>query len=185
MSLLLMAGGQKYAQIFIGSMSLLTNIYPLKSISMFPSILSDNIKTTPLQLALSTTNNISHLLYFTFYQPVYYLMDDTPFPSNSHEHHGHWVGVSETIGNFMTFKILTDDMKKIIRCSNIHSACDLSSQNLQIVTQMDHMMNLLRLSSPSTVLLPLCLMGRTLWILRMLWEMMPVIQLTTTPIACL
>jgi hypothetical protein len=31
---------------------------------------SDNIKTTPLQLALSTTNDISPLLYFTFYQLV-------------------------------------------------------------------------------------------------------------------
>jgi hypothetical protein len=61
---------------------------------------SDNIKTTPLQLALGTTSDISSLLYFTFYQPVYYHMDDTPFPLDSHEHHGHWVGVSEIIGNF-------------------------------------------------------------------------------------
>jgi hypothetical protein len=36
-------GGLKYAQIFIGTMLLLTNIYPLKSISMFPSVLSDHI----------------------------------------------------------------------------------------------------------------------------------------------
>jgi hypothetical protein len=54
-------------------------------------------------------------------------MDDTPFPLDSHEHHGCWVGFSETIGYFMTFKIFTDDMKKIIHCSNIRSACDPSS----------------------------------------------------------
>jgi hypothetical protein len=36
-------GDQKYAQILIGTTSLLTDIYPLKSISMFPSILSDHI----------------------------------------------------------------------------------------------------------------------------------------------
>ncbi len=30
----------------------------------------------------------------------------------------------------MTFKIHTDDIKKIIHCSNIHSACDPSSWNL-------------------------------------------------------
>jgi hypothetical protein len=36
-------GGQKYAQIFIGITSLLTDIYSLKSISMFSSILSDHI----------------------------------------------------------------------------------------------------------------------------------------------
>jgi hypothetical protein len=57
-------------------------------------------------------------------------MDNTFFLLSSCEHHGCWVGVSETIGNFMTFKILTDNMKKIIHDSNIHSACDLSSWNL-------------------------------------------------------
>ncbi len=31
------------SQIFVGTTSLLTNIYPLKSISMFPSVLSDHI----------------------------------------------------------------------------------------------------------------------------------------------
>jgi hypothetical protein len=36
-------GGQKYAQIFVGTTSLLTYIYPLKSMPMFPSILSDHI----------------------------------------------------------------------------------------------------------------------------------------------
>jgi hypothetical protein len=59
-------------------------------------------------------------------------MDDTPFPLDSHEHGGHWVGVSETKESFMTFKILSDDMKNIIHCSNIHSACDPSSWNLQM-----------------------------------------------------
>jgi hypothetical protein len=51
---------------------------------------SDNIKTIPLQLALGTTNDISPLLYFTFYQLVYYHMDDTPFPTDSHEDCGWW-----------------------------------------------------------------------------------------------
>jgi hypothetical protein len=37
-------GGQKYAQIVVGAMLLLTNFSPLKSIStMFPSVLSDDI----------------------------------------------------------------------------------------------------------------------------------------------
>jgi hypothetical protein len=36
-------GGQKYTQIFIGTTLLLTNICPLKGLSMFPSILSDHI----------------------------------------------------------------------------------------------------------------------------------------------
>jgi hypothetical protein len=36
-------GGQKYAQIFSSTTLFLTDIYPRKSISMFPSILSDHI----------------------------------------------------------------------------------------------------------------------------------------------
>jgi hypothetical protein len=54
----------------------------------------------------------------------------TPFPLDSDEHHGCWVGVSETIGNYMTFIILPDDMKKIIHCSNIHSAYNPLNLNL-------------------------------------------------------
>jgi hypothetical protein len=46
----------------------------------------DNIKMMPIQLALGTTNDMSPLLYFTFYEPVNYHVDDTPF---SHEHCSH------------------------------------------------------------------------------------------------
>jgi hypothetical protein len=42
------------------------------------------------------------------------------------------VGVSENMGNFMTFKILTDDTHKVISCSNLHSACDPNERNLSI-----------------------------------------------------
>ncbi len=100
---------------------------------------------------LGTTNDISPLLYFTFYQLVYYHMDDTPFCSDSHEHCGCWVGVSETIHNLMTFKILTDDTKKIIHHSNIHSACDPSSQNLWMDTTNDEAPQVIKsFHSPST-----------------------------------
>jgi hypothetical protein len=58
--------------------------------------------------------------------------NDSPFPSTSKECHGRWVGVSENVGNFMTFKILTDDTHKVIYCSNLCSACDPNAQNLRI-----------------------------------------------------
>jgi hypothetical protein len=135
---------------------------------------SDSIKTTPLQHALGTTNVISALLYFTFYQPVYYHMDNTFFLLSSCEHHGCWVGVSETIGNFMTFKILTDNMKKIsftTPTSILLVTCLVGTYGWTPL-----MMNPLRLSSPSMVLLPLCLMGSFLWILQL-----SRLKLTTTP----
>jgi hypothetical protein len=61
---------------------------------------------------------------------VYYLFDETAFPSKSKELHGQWVGVSENVGHFMTYKILMDDTRWIIHRSNIHSAADPNARNL-------------------------------------------------------
>jgi len=54
------------------------------------------------------------LLWFGFYEPIYYHINDASFSSDSKDFSGHWVGISENVGNFMTFKILTDDTKKVI-----------------------------------------------------------------------
>jgi len=110
-------GGETYTQIFIGTKILLTDIYGMKSSANFPSTLMDNIR---YQGAL--TKLISPLLWFDFYEHVYYHIDDASFPSDSKELCGHWVGISENVGNFMTFKILTVDSKKVIYRSNIPDA---------------------------------------------------------------
>ena len=75
------------------------------------------------------TNDISPMLFFYFYKPVYFLMDDS-FPSESKEHCRHWVRISENVGNFMTFKVLTNDTLKVIHWSNIHSVHDPTAKNL-------------------------------------------------------
>jgi hypothetical protein len=72
------------------------------------------------------------MLYFSFYEPVYYLVDETTFPSESKELRGRWVGVSENVGHFMTYKILTDDTHRIIHRSNIRSAADPHARNLRL-----------------------------------------------------
>jgi hypothetical protein len=74
----------------------------------------------------------SPLLYFRWYEPVYYKLDDSDFPSDSREKRGWWVGVAENVGHAMTFKILTDDTNKIIYRSNICSALDPKRQNLRM-----------------------------------------------------
>jgi hypothetical protein len=66
------------------------------------------------------------MLYFSFYEPVYYLVDETTFPSKQ------WVGVSENVGHFMTYKILTDDTRRIIHRSNIRLAADPNARNLRL-----------------------------------------------------
>jgi hypothetical protein len=55
---------------------------------------------------------LSPLLYFYFWQPVYFLEDESQqsFHGNYKELRGRWVGISEHIGNkIMTYKIITDD----------------------------------------------------------------------------
>jgi hypothetical protein len=90
------------------------------------------IQSTPLCQAYGTDNDISPMLYFSFYEPVYYLVDETTFPSKSKELRGRWVGVSENVGHFMTYKILTDDTRRIIHRSNIRSAADPHARNLHL-----------------------------------------------------
>jgi hypothetical protein len=93
---------------------------------------SEVIQSTPLLQAYGTDNNISPLLYFSFYELVYYLVDETTFPSKSKELHGRWVGVRKNVGHFMTYKILMDNTRQIIHHSNIRSAADPNARNLRL-----------------------------------------------------
>jgi hypothetical protein len=72
------------------------------------------------------------MLYFLFYELVYYLVDETTFPSESKELRGRWVGVSKNVGHFMTYKILMDDTHWIIHRSNIHLVVDPNARNLHL-----------------------------------------------------
>jgi hypothetical protein len=70
----------------------------------------------PIQRATGSTNDtISPLvLRFQFWEPIYYKLDDSTFPSESSEKLGRIIGIAENDVHFMTFKILTDNTKKII-----------------------------------------------------------------------
>jgi hypothetical protein len=83
----------------------------------------------PIQRATGFTNDISPLLRFRFWEPVYY---NSTFPSKSREQLGRFVGIAENVGHFMTFKILTDDTNKILFCSNVRSALDPKAKNLRL-----------------------------------------------------
>ena len=60
------------------------------------------------------TPDISIILLFTFYQPVFYATYDQHFPSESEERAGYWVGFGEHCGDAITHKILDHDTQKII-----------------------------------------------------------------------
>ncbi len=82
----------------------------------------------PLQVAFGTTVDISSMLCFFFFQPILYYVHDSPFP-HSREKLGRFVGFSETIGDALTFMILTDDTKEIIHRSVVRPAHDVSNPN--------------------------------------------------------
>ena len=47
---------------------------------------------------------------------------DSDFPNDSTEERGHFVSISESVGHYMTFKILTDKSSKTIHSSNVRPA---------------------------------------------------------------
>ena len=80
----------------------------------------------PVQALEGTTPDISFLLHFSFYEPVYYRIDssepDLNFPSSSNEKKGCWVGFADNQGDSLTWRILTEDTQKIIIRSGVRSA---------------------------------------------------------------
>ena len=70
---------------------------------------------TPIEWMLGHTPDISVLLQFQFWEPVYYQKYDGKFPSDNTEELGRFVGIAETTGHSMTYKILTADLKIICR----------------------------------------------------------------------
>ena len=78
----------------------------------------------PVQALEGTTPDVSFMLHFSFYEPVYYRIDssepDLNFPSSSNEKKGYWVGFADNQGDCLT--TITEDTRKIIIHSGIRSA---------------------------------------------------------------
>ena len=90
---------------------------------------------TPLQALTGQVPDISHFLRFSFWEPVYYKVDDSEsdhrFPSHSSEKRCHWVRFADSKGDHLTWKILTDDTKTVIIRSAVRSATK-TSPNLRL-----------------------------------------------------
>ena len=85
-----------------------------------------------MSTATGSTCDISHLLCFHFWQPVYFRLDDSSFPNDSNEEIGRFAGISENAGHHMTFSILNTTTNKVIYRSNVRPAGDSVSPNLKI-----------------------------------------------------
>ena len=79
----------------------------------------------PVQALEGTTPDISFMLHFSFYEPVYYRIDssepDLNFPSSSNEKKGYCVGFADYQGDRLTGRFLTEDTQKIIFHSGVQS----------------------------------------------------------------
>jgi len=69
---------------------------------------------TPIEVATDVMPDISPVLTYCWWQPIYYLDDDGKFPLDTKEKRGRWCGVAENIGDTLTYWILTNDTKKLI-----------------------------------------------------------------------
>ena len=83
-------------------------------------------------MACFSHNDISMLLNFYFWQPVYYLLDpaDQSFGVTSKEKRARWAGVNESIGAEICYKLVDDESGKIICHSVIWSATEPGTTNL-------------------------------------------------------
>lgn len=97
---------------------------------------NSNIKGIPLTHLTGVTVDISPLLRFHFWQKVYFLKEESSFPSQSKEGIGYIVGISEHCGPAMTWKILTADTKKIIYRSQVRPATEMDpNKHLDILLE--------------------------------------------------
>ena len=86
---------------------------------LFNHTYNETIRNVPITALTGVTADISVLLRFYFWQKVYYMREDYGFPSESREGVGRIVGISEHVGNALTWKILTDDTQRIIYRSQV------------------------------------------------------------------
>ena len=109
----------------------LVYVSPLLNVTASPAL--DEI--TSLQALTGQVPDISHFLHFSFWEPVYYKVDenepDHRFPLQSNEKRGHWVGFADNKGDHLTWKILTDETQQIIPSSAVRSA-NKTSPNLSM-----------------------------------------------------
>ena len=95
-------------------------------------ISNDTLKRlTPIEVATGQQPDISALLAFRWYEPVYFKATQQHFPSTSNERIGHIVGIAEHQGDALTFLVLDSVTHKVVARSELRSALDPNNPNLR------------------------------------------------------
>ena len=84
--------------------------------------LPSNNGRTPLEVAHGQVPDISALLAFRWYEPVYYHHPVKSFPSTSDERLGYWVGIAPNVGDALTYLILDAETRHVVPRSVVRSA---------------------------------------------------------------
>ena len=84
---------------------------------------------TPLELSTGQTPDISGLLYFKFWEDIYYYE-----PTDRNERLGKWLGRAHSYGDTMAYWILTSETNELIVRGTVRSATDTDRPNLQLGT---------------------------------------------------
>jgi hypothetical protein len=78
------------------------------------------------------TPDISALLSFHFYEPVYYLDIEEQTPCTK-EKAGYWLGVAHNVGDALTYHILADGSQQVIQRSVVRSRRDVHGINKRVI----------------------------------------------------
>ena len=89
------------------------------------------IKNMPMNSSTGSTYDISPLLCFHFWKPVYSNSDDSNFPSTSKEESGRFAGISENTGHDMTLSMLNLNNNKVINRSKVRQVQEPSSPKIR------------------------------------------------------
>ena len=90
------------------------------------------------------TPDISIILLFTYYQPVFYAAYDQHCPSGSEETAGYWVGFGEHCGDAMTHNLLDHETQKLI----YRSAVRPKKSSIPNKGRFLHLLTLLKIKFP-------------------------------------
>jgi hypothetical protein len=87
-----------------------------------------------MQLLPGETSDVSILMQFTFWEDVFNTHVNSSFPSESTEERGYFVGFAPSVGDLMTFQVLSKTTQKIIYWSNVRSAVTSGCPNSRLST---------------------------------------------------
>ena len=81
---------------------------------------------TPLEAATGQQPDISALLAFHWFQPVYFKNPKVSYPSNTQERSGRIVGIAEHQGDALTFLVLDDETHHVLARSELRPVDDIN-----------------------------------------------------------